>query len=65
VLFNSGVKTIDDVKTAPISKLVGLPLIGAKVAQKLKKQVGSSVEIHEMQSPHTKKPKKQRSLTDF
>ncbi len=65
VLFNSGIKTIDDVKAAPISKLVGLPLIGAKVAQKLKKQVGSSLEIHEIKSLNTKKPKKQRSLTDF
>jgi len=65
VLFNSGIKTIDDVKIAPISKLVGLPLIGAKVAQKLKKQVGSSLEIHEMQNLNSKKAKKQQSLTDF
>ncbi|MCW4022915.1 MAG: DEAD/DEAH box helicase [Candidatus Bathyarchaeota archaeon] len=65
VLFNSGIKTIDDVKAVPISKLVGLPLIGAKVAQKLKKQVGSSLESHELKSIESKKPKKQRSLTDF
>lgn len=65
VLFNSGIKTIDDVKIAPISKLVGLPLIGAKVAQKLKKQVGSALEIHEMQNLNSKKAKKQQSLTDF
>ncbi|MFZ7138630.1 MAG: DEAD/DEAH box helicase [archaeon] len=65
VLFNSGIKTIDDVKAAPISKLVGLPLIGAKVAQKLKKQVGSSLESQELKSIESKKPKKQRSLTDF
>ena len=66
VLFNSGIKTIDNIKTVPVSKLVGLPLIGAKVAQKIKKQVGSSVEIQEMQSLNPKsKTKKQRSLTDF
>jgi helicase len=65
VLFNSGIKTIDDVKAVPISKLVGLPLIGAKVAQKLKKQVGSSLESQELKSIESKKPKKQRSLTDF
>ncbi|MDG6223783.1 MAG: DEAD/DEAH box helicase [Candidatus Bathyarchaeota archaeon] len=66
VLFDSGVKTIDDIKTVPLSKLVGLPLIGAKVAQKIKKQVGGIVEMHETQSLDPKKrAKKQRSLTDF
>ncbi|WGM89011.1 MAG: DEAD/DEAH box helicase [Candidatus Bathyarchaeum tardum] len=66
VLFDSGVKTIDDIKTVPLSKLVGLPLIGAKVAQKIKKQVGGIVEMHETQSLDPKKQaKKQRSLTDF
>lgn len=64
VLFNSGIKTIDDVKIAPVSKLVGLPLIGAKVAQKIKKQVGSSVEIQQLEKLNPK-PKKQRSLSDF
>jgi helicase len=65
VLFNSGIKTIDDVKLVPISKLVGLPLIGAKVAQKIKKQVGSSVEIQQIEKLNPKTPKKQKSLTDF
>jgi len=65
VLFNSGIKTIDDVKVVPVSKLVGLPLIGAKVAQKIKKQVGSSVEIQQIEKLNPKKPKKQRYLTDF
>jgi len=66
VIFNSGLRTIEDIKRAPVSKLVGLPLFGAKVAHKIKKQVGSSVETTELQSLENKKEiKKQRALTDF
>jgi helicase len=66
ILFNSGLRSIDELKRAPLSKLIGLPLIGTKIAQKIKEQVGGIVKETEWQSLNKKKEiEKQRALTDF
>lgn len=66
ILFNSGLRSIDDLKRAPLPKLIGLPLIGTKIAQKIKEQVGGIVKEQEWQSLKKKKEiEKQRALTDF
>jgi helicase len=66
VLFNSNLRTVDDLKTVPLSRLVGLPLIGSKMAKKIKEQVGGTVKPQELHSiKKEKETKKQRSLTDF
>jgi helicase len=66
VLFNSGFKTVDELKRAPLPKLTGLPLIGPKLAQKIKEQVGGYVKAQEWQSlKKRKQTEKQRALTDF
>jgi helicase len=66
VLFNSGLRSVDDLKRAPLPKLTRLPLIGPRLAQKIKEQVGGYVKADEWQSLKKKKPKEQqRALTEF
>jgi helicase len=66
ILFNSGFRSLDDLKRAPLPKLTGLPLIGPKIAQKIKEQVGGIVKEQEWQSLKNKKEtEKQRAITDF
>lgn len=66
ILYNSGLRTIDDIKKAPIPKLTGLPLIGAKLAQNIKEQIGGIVKHQEWENLKKKKEtEKQRSLTEF
>jgi len=66
VLFNSGLRSVDDLKRAPLPKLTQLPLIGPRIAQKIKEQVGGYVKADEWQSLKKKKPKEQqRALTEF
>lgn len=66
ILYNSGLRTIDDIKKAPIPKLTGLPLIGPKLAQKIKEQLGGTVKQQEWENLKKKKEtEKQRSLTEF
>jgi hypothetical protein len=49
-----------------LHKLTGLPLIGHKLAQKIKEQVGSYFKEEEWQNLKRKKQtEKQRALTDF
>jgi helicase len=69
VLYNSGLRSVDDVKRAPLRKLTGLPLIGPRLAQKIKEQVGGYVKADDWQNlkKRTKKKKteQQRALTEY
>jgi helicase len=66
IMFNSGFKTVDDLKRVPLPRLTGLPLIGPRLAQKIKEQVGGYVKQDEWQNLKNKKEtEKQRALTDF
>ena len=49
VLYNSGLRTMQDLKRAPLPKLTGLPLIGSRLAKKIKEQVGGFVKAEEWQ----------------
>jgi helicase len=66
VLFNSGFRTIEDLKRAPLPRLTGLPYIGPRLAQKIKEQVGGFVKQDAWESLKNKKEtERQKSLTDF
>jgi helicase len=68
VLYRSGLKNVDDVKRAPLRKLTGLPLIGTRIAKKIKEQVGGYVKADEWQNLKKKTKKKteqQRALTEY
>lgn len=66
VLFNSGLKTIDDLKRVPLSRLTGLPMFGPRIARKVKEQVGGYVKADEWQTlKKKKKGAQQRALTEY
>jgi helicase len=66
VLYNSGLRSVDDVKRASLRKLTGLPLIGPRLAQKIKEQVGGYVKADEWQNLKKKKEtEQQRALTEY
>jgi helicase len=62
ILFNSGLRTVDELKTAPIEKLISLPLIGPKVAKKIKEQVGGFIKSEDWKSLKKKKELEQQPL---
>jgi helicase len=65
ILFNSGLKKVEDLKTAPIEKLTSLPLIGPKLARKIKEQVGGFVKSEEWKKLKKKKALEQQALTGY
>ncbi len=65
ILYNSGLRSLEDVKRAPLGKLTGLPLIGPRLAQKIKEQVGGFVRFNEWQKLKKKEAEQQRALTEY
>jgi len=65
VLYNSGLRSMDDLKRAPLPKLTGLPLIGPRLAKKIKEQVGGFVKADEWQNLKKKETEQQRALTEY
>lgn len=65
ILFNSGLRTTEDLKTAPIEKLTSLPLIGPKLAKKIKEQVGGFIKAEEWKKLKKKKALEQQALTEY
>jgi helicase len=65
ILYNAGYKTIEDIKTAPIEDLVNLPLIGPRVAKKIKEQVGGFVKKEAWEKLDKEEEWKQKALTEY
>jgi len=65
ILFNAGLQTISDLKTAPLEKLINLPLIGPRLAKKIKEQVGGFVKQEEWRRLKKKKTVEQQALTRY
>jgi len=65
ILYNSGLKTIEDLKHAPLEKLTSLPLIGPKIAKKIKEQIGGFVKKEVWEKLEKEKTIKQKALTDY
>jgi helicase len=65
ILFNSGYKTIDDIKRVPIDELQNLPLIGPKLAKKIKEQVGGFVKKETWEKLEREDEWKQKALTEY
>ncbi len=64
VLYNSGFTSIARLKRATVSRLVEIPLIGARLAKIIKEQVGGVVDEEEWRRLETEEAE-QRALTDF
>jgi len=65
VLYNAGLKSIDDLKRAPLEKLTSLPLIGPKLAKKIKDQVGGFVKSEEWKRLKKGEAWEQRAITEY
>lgn len=65
ILFNSGFKTIDNIKNAKVEELTNLPLIGPKLAKRIKEQVGGFVKKETWERLEKQNEWKQRALTEY
>ena len=65
ILFNAGFKKVKDIKRAPINELVNLPLIGGKLAKKIKEQVGGFVKKETWEKLGSREDGEQKALTDY
>jgi helicase len=65
IMYNAGYKTIDDIKHAPLSDLTNLPLIGPRLAKKIKEQVGGFVKKEVWEKLESGEEWKQKALTEF
>lgn len=65
IMFNAGYQTIDDLKAASIEDLTNLPLVGPRLAKKIKEQVGGFIKKDEWERLDKAQEFNQRSLSDF
>ncbi|MEM3579911.1 MAG: DEAD/DEAH box helicase [Candidatus Bathyarchaeia archaeon] len=65
ILYNAGYKTIEDIKHAQIEELMNLPLIGPKLAKKIKEQVGGFVKKEAWEKLEKEEEWKQKALTEY
>jgi helicase len=64
IIYNAGYKTIEDVRHARIEALTNLPLIGQKLAKRIKEQVGGFVK-KESWEKLDREDWKQKALTEY
>ena len=65
IIYDAGYKTIEDIKNAPIENLMNLPLIGPKLAKKIKEQIGGFVKKDAWERLDKEEPWKQKALTEY
>jgi len=65
ILFNAGLRTVADLKKAELAELANLPLIGPRLAKKIKEQVGGFVKKDAWESLEREDEWKQRALTEY
>lgn len=65
IMFNAGFQTIEDIKQASIEDLTNLPLVGPRLAKKIKEQVGGFVKKETWESLDKVQEFKQKALSDF
>jgi len=65
VLYNSGLRNIEDLKHTPIEKLVDIPLIGPRIAKRIKEQLGGLVKSKEWERLSKAKEAEQQALTEY
>lgn len=65
ILYNAGLKTVEDLKRAPVKKLTSLPLIGLKLAKKIKDQVGGFIKAEEWEKLKKGEELEQRAITEY
>jgi len=64
-LYSAGFRTIDDLRKASIDDLSNLPMIGPRIAKRIKEQVGGFVKRREWERLSRGKEAEQHALTDY
>lgn len=65
ILYNADLKTIADLKKAHVKKLTSLPLIGLKVAKKIKDQTGGFIKSEEWKKLKKGEESEQKAITEY
>ncbi len=65
IMFNAGYQSIEDIKHASVEDLTNLPLIGPRLAKKIKEQVGGFVKKDTWEKLGSEQEFKQKALGDF
>jgi helicase len=65
IMYDAGFQTIEEIKHAPLESLTGLPLIGPRLAKKIKEQVGGFVKKEAWEQLEKGDEWKQKSLADY
>jgi len=65
IMFNAGYHTIEDIKRASVEELTNLPLVGPRLAKRIKEQVGGFVKKETWERLDREQEFKQRALSDF
>ena len=65
ILHNAGLKTLDELKKIPIEQLTALPLIGPKLAKKIRDQVGGFIKAEEWKKLKKGEEWEQRAITEY
>ena len=65
IMYNVGYRTITDIKHAPVEDLTSLPLIGPRLAKKIKGQVGGFVKKETWEKLEKGEDWKQKSLAEY
>ena len=65
IIYNSGYRTIEDLKRVPVEDLTSLPLVGPRLAKKIKEQLGGFVKKDAWQRLEREDEWKQKALTEY
>ena len=65
IMYNAGYKTIEDIKRATLDELTNLPLIGPRLAKKIKEQVGGFVKKEKWEQLEKGNEWKQKALSEY
>lgn len=65
IMYNIGLKTIEDVRHASLDDLTNLPLIGPRLAKKIKEQVGGFVKKEQWDKMDKDEEWKQKAISEF
>jgi helicase len=65
IIYNAGYKSTEEIKKASLNDLANLPLIGPRLAKKIKEQVGGFVKKETLEKLDREAEWKQKALTEF
>jgi len=65
ILHNAGLENLGDLRKAPLERLIGLPMIGPKVAKRIKDQVGGFIKSEDLKRLRRGEGWEQRVLTEY